>query len=120
MPSVDEDVLRRIGSHVLMNLMEGKGPRLIQGDPDWFFDAVVREINRAYSEAYWFGTAQHPDTAGFRIKMYHNVADPGDCMRFAECDNFGLGAGVFPPDEIVVLPPYCDRAAFEAVFKDEL
>lgn len=120
MPFIDEGTLRRIGSYALANLIEGKGPRITLGETDWFFDAMVREMNRAYAEVYWFGSAQHPHTAGFRLKMYHNVIDIDGCKRFVECDNFGLGDGIFPPDEIVVLPPCCDGAAFEVVFKDEL
>lgn len=120
MPDIEEAALRRIGSHVLANIIEGKGPRITPGEPDWFFNAVAREMNRAGSEAYWFSAAKHPNTAGFRLKICHNVIDIDGCKRFVERDNFGLGAGVFPPDEIVVLPPCCDGAYFEVVFKDEL
>lgn len=119
-PAVDGGTLRRIGSYVLMNLMEGSGAKLKYPEPEWFFDTLVREINRAHSEAYWFGAAMHPDTAGFRLVMYDNIVDMAGCKRFAECDNFGLGEGIFPKEEIVVLPACCDGAAFEVVFKDEI
>jgi len=120
MPFIDEGTLRRIGSYALANLIEGKGPRITLGETDWFFDAMVREMNRAYLEAYWFGAARHPDTVGFRLKIYDNVADIAGCQSYSECDNFGLGAGIFPKDEIVILPPCCDQASFEVVFKDEI
>lgn len=120
MPFIDEGTLRRIGSHVLANIIEGKGPRITPGEPDWFFDAMAREMNRSFSEAYWFSAAQHTDVVGFRLKIYENVADIEDCESFAKCDSFGLGAGIFPKDEIVILPTCCDRASFEVVFKDEI
>jgi len=83
-------------------------------------DVARRETNRANSEAYWAGAAGSPDVAGMRLILSPNQTPDEEVTRLVTEDRHGMGPGVFPPDEVVVLPPSCDLASWEVVFSDEL
>lgn len=110
----------RIGSCVLLSLAERWGPRYPFDDPQWAFDTVVRETNRALTETMMRGAEGHPDVAGFRIVIGENVVKRSGCELFARAVDFGLGPGIYPRDEIPILPACCDRAYLEIVFSDEI
>lgn len=117
---VDDGTKNRIGSYILLHVSNGSSISLKYPEPEWFFDCVAREVNRAHSEAYWFSGMEHPDVVGYRMLIQDNVADMEKCAKIVACDNYGMGSGVFPKHEIVVLPPCCDGTSFLAVFSDEI
>lgn len=109
-------------AEVAKGLMLGlrKSPNFDHRLDDALRAAIRREVNRAHQEIYWLSGAKHPDAVGFRILVEDNVDNRECCEQFAKGVDYGLGIGVFPKDEIVVLPVCCDRAYFEVVFSDEI
>lgn len=116
---VPVDIQKRIESSILLCMADRCGPRYPFDDPEWAFQTVSREINRALSECYQAGP-QHPDVAGYRIVIPENTRNVEQCKAFAQTIDYGLGLGIYPPTEIVILPPCCDHAGLEIVFIDEL
>lgn len=120
--NIPEEHLRVLGSIVLMWTEKTdydlvKTWRWISDD---MVSALHREINRAHQEVGMFNASSHPDAYGWRFGYSENSADPEACKRLAECDNFGLGQGVFPLDEPLVLQPMYDRSFLDLVYRDEV
>lgn len=97
-----------------------KSPKFDHHLDDVLRAAIRREVNRAHQEIYWLSGAKHSDAVGFRMLLEDNVEHRECCERFVQSIDYGLGLGVFPKDEVAVLPPCCDRAYFEVVFSDEV
>lgn len=122
LPHISDAHLRVLGSIVLMWL-EGPDYGILK---NWrwitesMIDALRRETNRALQEVSMFGAGRHPDAYGWRFIPSQNSVDHEACLRLAECDNYGLGKGVFPLDEILVFQPIYDRAYLEVVYRDEV
>lgn len=122
LPQISDDHLRVLGSIVLMWL-EGPDYGLLN-NWRWINDAMIealhREINRAHQEVSMFGASRHPDAYGWRFVPSPNAVDKEACQRLAECDNYGLGNGIFPLDETLVFQPIYDHACLEIVYRDEV
>jgi len=79
---------------------------------------IDREVTRIHDEYERFQAMMQPDLAGYRLRIDPATSDPGACRRFAAMDIFGMGAGIIPPHEIVVLPPCCDGAHWEPLYEE--
>lgn len=119
---VSDAHLRVLGSILLMWL-EGPDYSLLR---NWRWineamtDALHREVNRTLQEVAMFGASNHPDAYAWRFIPSPNSVDKEACRRLAECDNYGLGIGLFPLDELLVFQPIYDRAYLELVYRDEV
>ncbi len=80
---------------------------------------VDREVARIYTEADLLRAMMNPGLVGFRLVIEEGAANRPRCQRYAMLDAFGLGAGVVPPHEILVLPPWCDQIRWEPVYEEE-
>ena len=120
--SFDESHLRILSSIVLM-WADKRDYRLLK-NWNWITDEIVsvihREECRSLMEASMFEASKHPDAYAWRFCYSSNSADPEACRRLVECDNFGLGNGLFPLDEPIVFQPRYDRSWIELVFRDEI
>ncbi len=85
-------------------------------EPEPLQRMIDREVARIEDEYGRFQAMLQADLTGYRLVPPDGpVADRACCERFAALDLYGLGAGVVPPHEIVVLPPCCDGARWEPV-----
>ena len=112
--TLDRDTRRRMESHVLATItgrVSGtkEQPRVGR--------AIQREVERILSEVECFKAMINPDLVGYRLVFDEHSSYSTICKRYATLDAFGLGPGVIPPHEIVVLPPSCDGARWEAVYE---
>lgn len=57
---ITQDKQRYIGTHVLHSLT-ARGIISFGSEPDWVQNICRREMNRAYSEAYWTGAMTHEE-----------------------------------------------------------
>ncbi|HXH03829.1 MAG TPA: hypothetical protein VNN09_10985 [Candidatus Competibacteraceae bacterium] len=111
---LDEPMRRRIDAHILESL--GSTPTFLQ-EKHWIIDVVSREIERIHSEVKLAEQRQQEQVRGFRFRFSSNSRNKDFCARLAEADLYGLGPGVFPRDEVVVLPPSCDQCWWEPVLQ---
>lgn len=88
--------------------------------PGDLIDVARREMNRANSETNWAAAAGSPDVVGMKLTLSPNQVPDAEATRLVTEDRHGLGPGVFPVDDVVVLPPSCDLAYWTAVFVDDL
>ena len=109
---LDKAVQKRINDYVLKSLT-GKLPFI--NEPSWVIDIIGREVDRVQSEVTQAILRAQNHVAGFSFAFSENVTDKEFCSRIASTDLYGLGPGIFPKDEIVVLPPGCDQIWWEAV-----
>lgn len=82
-------------------------------------DAVIREVNRAFMESNMETSRQSSNAYAFRLRWSDSVNNPVAAKRIAESDCCGLGAGLFPLNDVMILPVALDRAWFEVIFRDE-
>ncbi|HEB94999.1 MAG TPA: hypothetical protein ENI96_01045 [Sedimenticola thiotaurini] len=111
---LDPETRRRVEGRI-MAIINQRGGR--SREPAPIQAMIEREVARIYDEFDRFQTSTHPDLTGYRLRIGRDVADPAACHRFARIDLFGMGPGVIPPNEIVVLPPCCDGAVWEPVYQ---
>ena len=109
---IEESVRKRINDYILKSLA---GEISFVHEPSWIIELISREIDRAHSEAAQATVRAQDNVAGFSLAFSENVTDKEFCLRIASADLYGLGEGVFPKDEIVVLPPGCDQTWWEVV-----
>lgn len=112
---LNPETRRRIESIIMVNL---NGRDSVAGEERRVRATVSRELARIQDEMARFTTMQHPDLVGYRMVL-DGVNDREQCQRYAAVDVFGLGAGVVPPHEIVVLPPCCDGIRWLALYEQE-
>jgi len=120
------EIIEHVKGYVMSALFNNTGARVSRED-QFLHPIVAREINRAYQQANWVQAARHPDACGFHMEISSllrnrewNPLGASVAEKLVECDSFGLGPGIYPKDEAVVLQPCCDLAHFEVVFKDEI
>lgn len=80
---------------------------------------LVREIERARTEANWARWAEADDIVGFHLQLPPAAVLEPKCREILKADR-GLGAAVFRKGEIVVLPAACDGARFTPVYVHEV
>jgi len=80
--------------------------------------AISRELSRIHDEVGRFQAMQQPHLLGYRAVL-DGVADADLCRRYTAVDAFGMGAGVVPAHEIVVLPPCCDNISWQPLYEEE-
>lgn len=83
--------------------------------PQWLHLLIGREVRRIRAEVEMFRARANPDVVGFRFRHAEDVAELAFCRSLAGHDLYGLGPGIIPRREIVVLPPGCDRVWWEPV-----
>lgn len=110
---LNSETRRRIESIIMVSL---NGRNSGAGEEPHIRAAVSRELARIQDEMARFRTMQHPHLIGYRMVL-EAVSDRQQCQRYACVDVFGLGAGVVPPHEIVVLPPCCDGIRWQALYE---
>lgn len=106
-----EGECRRVAAEVLRALEQAR-PTSTDG-------IVAREIQRARSEARCGEAAQSDSVVGFRLELSESAKRHAACQALASMDR-GLGAAVFPKEEVVVLPPEADGSIFIPVREDEI
>lgn len=112
---LDQETRRRIEGRI-MAIINQRGSNAPEA-PE--IQALIdREVGRIHDEFERFQASMHPELAGYRLKLGATVADRQACRRFARIDIFGLGPGIIPPNEIVVLPPCCDGASWEPIYEE--
>lgn len=117
------DHLKVLGGIVTSSLMGGEIDWAMFNNWHWIDDsmkmAVIREVNRAFMEAGMESSRHHPDAYAFRLRWSDSVEDRDAAERIAAGDPCGLGVGLFPLNDIMIMPVALDRAWFEVVFRDE-
>lgn len=88
----------------------------------YFAERISRtELVRAYHDGFMAKWANHPDVVAFKWKLSsrHPVYDI--CDVYAHANLYNLGAGVFPKDEVPMLPayPHC-MCRLQPVFKENI
>ncbi len=109
---IDESTRQRINGYVLKSLV---GQTYFAHEPEWLIEVINREIDRIHAEVTQAIIRIQDQVTGLSFAFSNEVADKEFCMKIASTDLYGLGAGIFPKDEIVVLPPGCDQTWWEAV-----
>lgn len=112
---LDRETRRRMESHIMVNL---NGRDSGADEEPVIRAAIHRELARIHEETERFLAMQQPHLLGYRM-ILNRVANRSECQRYAAADVFGLGPGVVPAHEIVVLPPCCDGVRWQPVFEDE-
>lgn len=82
----------------------------IQEKSRYVAERIARtEMARAYSDGFFNKHQKDPDVIGYQIELgtRHPVFDI--CDVYAECNMFNLGAGVYPKDQVPMVPihPHC-------------
>lgn len=109
---VPRDRLRAVGSFVLLSLDSARidADELRRGF-SWAGDevarAVLRETLRAHVETIWHVLSRPDQVEGIQITV-SSARSNDACAKVMLCDNFGMGEGIYPKFEILVLPPCCD------------
>ena len=112
---LDKETRRRIESHIMVNI---NGRDSGAGEEPAIRATILRELARIHNETERFLAMQQPHLLGYQMVL-DRVAKRVDCKRYAAVDMFGLGAGVVPAHEIVVLPPCCDGVRWQPIYEDE-
>ncbi len=114
---LDENTRQCLNEYVLKSLA---GAPTFVHEPTWMIKLIGREIDRAHSEASQAALRDQDSVVGFNLAFSDQVTDKVFCMRIASTDLYGLGKGIFPKDEIVVLPPGCDQVWWEVVHHEQI
>lgn len=101
----------RLAEALLAALAEGRDAA---GDP-----ALAHELERVRNEVRWAEIGEADDVVGFRLELPPAALLERPCRAFLKLDR-GLGAGVFPKTQVVVLPPGCGGARFVPVREHEI
>ncbi len=109
---IDEGTRQYINDYVLKSLA---GQASFIHEASWLVEITSREIDRVHSEVTQAIIRIQEQVTGFSFAFSHDVTDKEFCQKVASTDLYGLGAGIFPKDEIVVLPPGCDQSWWEVV-----
>lgn len=113
---LDKETRRRMEVHIMANI---NGRHVKIEERPRVRVAIHREVARIFGEVERFRAMKHPHLVGYRLVVDNQVADHVLCKRYTRFDAFGLGPGVVPPHEIVVLPPCCDGVIWKPVYKAE-
>lgn len=81
--------------------------------------ALAHELERARNEARWAEAEESEEIVGFRLELPPAALLERACREILKLDR-GLGAGVFPKTQVVVLPPGCSGARFVPVREHEI
>ena len=114
---INKDDQQNIGDHALKSL---RGSPSFMSKPDYIRDTIRREMGRAYSETYIQTGIKTDDVIGYRLLADGTTNNNNQCTQLINKNLYGLGKGVYPKNEIIVLQPYCDRCYLEVVFDDEI
>lgn len=91
------------------------------GDVLYAAHRVLRtEMNRAYVESNVACLAQHPDVIGIRYLLSPLHPKTDICDLYAAANLYGLGPGVYPPNELPYPAHPNTLCTIEAVFIDEV
>jgi hypothetical protein len=113
---LDPETRLRMEIHVMANI---NGRYSGADEPPRIRAAIKREVTRIYDEVERFRLTLHAHVLGFQLKIDRRVAHRGCCKRYTKLDAYGLGPGVIPPQEIVVLPPCCDGIHWIPIYEQE-
>ena len=113
---LDRETRRRMEIHIMAAINERHSE--IEEEPR-ISAAIHREITRILGESERFQMMKNPYLVGYHLVIDDQVADKCCCKYFTSIDVFGLGPGVVPPHEIVVLPPCCDGIQWKPVYETE-
>lgn len=80
---------------------------------------LLREIKRVRAEVRWARSADSDKVVGFHLTLGPTTETIGACRELLMQDH-GLGAAVFPKEQVVVLPPACMDYEFVPVLEDEI
>ena len=113
---LDHETRRRIEIHIMANI---NGRFSGADEPPRIRAAIKREVTRIYDEVERFRATMHYHLVGFQLTIDKRVANRACCEPYTKPDAYGLGPGVIPPQEIVVLPPCCDGIHWKPIFEEE-
>lgn len=76
------------------------------------------ETARAYADGFLSRYDNDPDVVAYEFKLSTRHPDIDICDMYADCDMFNLGKGVYPKDQIPLIPlhPHC-LCRYVAVYK---
>jgi hypothetical protein len=111
---LDRETRRRMEIHIMANI---NGRHSGADEEPRIRVAIHREVGRIYSEVERFQVMMHPHLIGYQLII--DAQDPVNvvCERYTRLDAFGLGPGIVPPHEIVVLPPCCDEIHWQPIYE---
>lgn len=64
------------------------------------------ELSRAHAQATLLTAERTPFSKGVRWNLSARHPKPDQCDRYANADDYGLGAGVYPPDRFPSMPSH--------------
>lgn len=114
---LDEETRRRMEIYIMAAINERLGE--IEEEPR-ISAAIHREVTRIFGETERFQVMKNPELLGYQFVIDGRVADNVRCKHFTRINLFGLGPGVVPPNEVVVLPPCCDGIQWKPVYETDL
>ena len=113
---LDRETRRRMEIHIMASI-NGRHRKIEEGPR--IREAIHREVARIFGEFERFQVMKQPHLVGYHLSIDDQVAEHVLCKRYTRFDAFGIGPGVVPPHEIVVLPPCCDGIHWKPVYKTE-
>ncbi|MCB1760232.1 MAG: hypothetical protein KDI68_10705 [Gammaproteobacteria bacterium] len=112
--TLPSDTRRRVESRIMVAV----GGRSSDSRESAAIEALIaREIARILGEVQRFHLMMHPKLHGFRLEIPEHASQRKPCLRFLALDAYGLGPGVVPAHEIVVLPPCCDEVRWIPLYE---
>ena len=114
---LDRETRRRMEIYIMAAINKRLGE--IEEEPR-ISAAIHREVTRILGETERFQVMKNPELLGYQFVIDNQVADNVRCRYFTRIDLFGLGPGVVPPHEVVVLPPCCDGIQWKPVYETDL
>jgi len=111
---LDSETRRRMEIHIMTNI-NGRHSKAKEGAR--IRAAIHREVARIFGEVERFQLMKNPHLVGYQLVINDQVPDHVLCKRYTKFDAFGLGPGVIPPNEVVVLPPCCDGIRWKPVYE---
>jgi hypothetical protein len=111
---LDPETRRRIESRIMVTM---GGQQTDASEPPAIESLIAREIERILGEVERFQLMMHPDLRGFRLEATAGMPERKLCLRFLALDAYGMGRGVVPAHEIVVLPPCCDGVRWAPLYE---
>ena len=101
-----------IGALLVMAL---RGCESFECDDRDVLGVVERERTRAESETSLVRAYHDPRVTAYRVEAPMRGSAGARCRLYVARDMFGLGAGLVPLSEVVVLPPCCDAWRYRVI-----
>ena len=112
--AMDRHTRLRMEIHILANI---NGRHCGADEEPRIYSAIRREVARIFSEYERFQVMMTPHLVGYQLIVDEKGLNQAICKPYVKLDAFGLGPGVIPPHEVVVLPPCCVNIRWKPLYE---